>query len=112
MGFYRPCHNCKLERLPCARRDGIAAAIKGLGLTAVKFRCNERQPLFAVGQRVSVSWLIPDPDGYFGDEADLESWPATVVAERRPKFQVLVDDVPGSLDTPARDYIKNETLYC
>jgi hypothetical protein len=113
MGFYRPCHNCKLERLPCARRDGIAAQIRGLGLTGVKFRCKERQPLFTVGERVNVTWLVPTGDSWDGYHEDRtsESWPATVVAERRPKFQILVDDVDSDYDTPARDYIKNESLY-
>jgi hypothetical protein len=110
MGFYLPCHNCALEKLPCARRDQVAAGIKGLGLTAVKFRCAERKPLFAVGQRVFVEWLIPDGDGYY-EEVTAERWPATVVAERRPKFQILVDDVDSDYETPARTYIKNESLY-
>lgn len=109
MATFRPCHNCVRERQPCGRREAVRAAIKGVGITSVKFRCDERQPIFAVGQRVSVSWIVSD-EGDFRYATE-ESWPATVVAERRPKFQIVVDDVDSDHETPARGYINNESLY-
>lgn len=111
MTFYRPCFNCAFAKLPCARREAVAAGIKGLGLTSLKFRCSERRPAFAVGQRVEVGWMVSEPDGECGLETTREHWPATVVAERGNKFQILVDDVDSDYGTSARGYIKNETLY-
>lgn len=112
MSFYKPCHNCVLEKLPCSRREAVATGIKGLGLKSADFRCTERVSIFAVGQRVLVTWEVPDLDDEYHNYGTAESWPATVVAERAPKFQILVDDVSSDHETPARDYIKNESLYC
>lgn len=113
MGFYRPCTNCVREKAPCPRRERIATGIKGLGLTSVKFRCAEREPIFTIGQRVTVTWLVrAESDCWYDDGAMWESWPATVIAERGSKFQIVVDDVDSDEGTPARNYIKSETLYC
>lgn len=114
MSFYRPCTNCVREKAPCPRRERIAAGIKGLGLTSVKFRCPEREPVFAVGQRVTVGWLVPPyhPDECSFEDYMEERWPATVVAEQGSKFLICVDDVDSDEGTPARSYIKSETLYC
>jgi hypothetical protein len=88
--------------------------VKGLGLTGVTFRCEQRQPFFRVGQRVGVTWKFVLPEWGWGYEEGLsaEEWPATVVAETKRGFRIVVDDVPSDNDTPARDYIKSDSLYC
>lgn len=112
MTYYRPCKNCLLEKEPCPRRDAVRAALKGTGVTSAAFRCNERKPIFAIGQRVTVTWLVPEHDEYGGYENGLhESWPATVIAERGTKFQIVVDDVASDEGTRARAWMKNESLH-
>jgi hypothetical protein len=110
MAFYRTCVNCKLQKKPCLRRDELAEVLRGQKVTSVKFHCDQRRPLFEIGQRVSVTWAVPD--GWEDDSpSTLESWPATVIAERGSKWQILVDDTDSNKNTPARSYIKNKTLY-
>lgn len=112
--FYRTCKNCAFEPATCDRRAAVEAGIRGLGLTAVKFRCDQRQPFFRMGQRVGVTWKFVLPEWDWGYEEGLshEEWPATVVAETTRGFRIVVDDVRSDHDTPARSYIKNESLYC
>jgi len=90
----------------------MAAGIRGLGVTSIKFNCPDRKPKFAPGQRVSVSWPVHDGGAYDEDPWNLETWPATVSGESGKKFVIRVDDVDSDFDTPARSYIKNDTLYC
>lgn len=105
MTYMRPCYNCKLASEPCERRYAVKAQIKGAGITSVKFKCDQREPLFAVGQRVSVTWPVTDGDGEYC-ECNLETWPATVVSERAPRFLICVDDVESDCGTPRADYLK------
>lgn len=110
MAVYRTCYNCALAKLPCVRRDSIQTDIAGLGITSLKFSCKERKPVFERGQRVTVSWPVPD-GGEYGNDYTLEGWPATVIRESGARFLIVVDDVPSDHETPARDYVKNESLY-
>ena len=110
MTAYRTCLHCVRARDLCERRADVARGVAGLGVTSVKFRCPERIPLFTPGQRVSVTWFIVDPDGRYGDGIH-ETWPATVIAQRGTKFQIVVDDVDGDEGTPARGWMKNESLH-
>ena len=112
--FYRTCKNCAFDHRTCDRRARLEAGVKGLGLTGVTFRCDQREPFFRVGQRVGVTWRLVLPEWGWGYEEGLsaEEWPATVVAETKRGFRIAVDDVPSDNDTPARDYIKSDSLYC
>ncbi len=111
MTYFRPCKNCIREKTLCARRDEVRTAIKGTGITSVAFRCAERQPIYSVGQRVAVTWPVNNGCDSEYPDWTLETWPATVVAERGTKFQILVDDASSDFETPARSFIKNESLY-
>lgn len=110
MAYLRTCHNCAHDRDACAKRDQIRRAISGHSVTSVKFRCDDRLPLYRPGDRVSVAWPVPRDDGY--DEYDLETWPATVIKEVGARFVIRVDDVDSDHETPARSYIKSDSLYC
>lgn len=90
----------------------MSAGLRGLGITSAKFNCPERKPKFAPGQRVSVSWLVHDGEGYDQSPWDLHTWPATVSCESGNKFVIRVDDVDSDLDLPVREYVKSDRLYC
>lgn len=111
-GSYLTCRNCAVDRNTCARRAEVRAGIKGLGLTSIRFRCDLRQPLYRPGQRVAVTWKYAPPDWDWHDGLSLETWPATIVQETKKGFLIAVDDVPSDNDLPAREYIKNDSLYC
>lgn len=112
--FYRTCKNCAFDHRACERRAELEAGVKGLCLTGVTFRCDLRQPFYRVGQRVGVTWNFVLSEWGWGYEEGMsaEEWPATVVAETKRGFRIVVDDVPSDSDTPARDYIKSDSLYC
>lgn len=110
--FYRTCKNCAFDAASCLRRAEVEAGIRGLRLTSVRFRCEQRQPFFRVGQRVGVTWRFA-PEGWtWEDGLSAEEWPATVVSETKRGFRIVVDDALSDLETPARSFIKNDSLYC
>lgn len=116
MTSYQTCLGCAVDRNSCSIRANVKAGIKGLGLTSVKFKCTGRVALFQPGERVYVTWNIPDYANidWYG-EADWmpESWPATVVQESAErKFVIKVDDVNSDEGRPAKEWIKNQNLFC
>ena len=106
MTSYTTCINCAADKKGCVRRKAIQSAIRGTGITSVKFRCTDRVAIFLPGQRVSITWTVGN-DPYEVDE----TWPGTIIAENGSKFIVSVDDVDSDEGTPARDYIRNEQLF-
>lgn len=80
-------------------------------MTSVKFTCPDRQPLYRAGDRVSVTWPVSMSCDSELPDYILESWPATVVEEKGARFVICVDDVDSDDGTPARSYLKSETLY-
>jgi hypothetical protein len=107
MTSYTTCINCAADKATCERREQVRAAIKGAGITSLKFKCDKRQSMFHVGQRVAITWEVQTEAPYSLDE----TWPGTVVRENGTRFVVAVDDVPSDEGTPARDYIKNDGLF-
>lgn len=107
MTAYRNCKNCILAVEPCARKEEVRAAIKGAGITMVKFRCDMREPLYRRGQRVSVTWPVYED----GEMPTDNVWPATVIAESGSRFLLSVDDVESDEGMPAKEFIKNERLF-
>ena len=114
MTAFSTCRNCVLQRKICNRRDELRANIKGFGITSLKFNCHERRSLYQFGDRVSVTWSVPSSLCGEYDECDwsLETWPATVTMESSGKFVIRVDDVKSDEGTEARDFVKNENLFC
>lgn len=112
MTVYRTCHNCAVDRDECATRDIIKRSIAGLHITSVKFECENRNPLFRPGQRVSVTWPVNAAEGEYYEDYYEETWPATVIKEVGARFLICVDDVESDYETPARSYIKSDSLYC
>ena len=64
MGKYRTCYNCAVDQTHCVTRSLLVEALAGLNVTSVKHRCPDRKQLFQIGQRVSVTWAVPDDDGH------------------------------------------------
>lgn len=111
MTAFPTCKNCVLEKHPCARRDGVRALIKGSGVTSAKLRCPERVALYQPGQRVTVTWPVPDGDDEYHNYATANAWPATVIKEVRSTFLIKVDDVLSDHEVLASEFVKNPTLY-
>lgn len=110
MTVFRTCKNCVREKEPCERRDGLRASLAGLGVTSVKHACKLREPLFAVGQRVTVTWPVVLDEEWIR-EANEETWPATVLKESGSRFLIQVDDTASNHETPAKEYVKNPSLF-
>ena len=111
MTAFPTCKNCVLEKLPCERRETVKRGIAGLGVTSAKILCKVRQPRFVAGQRVTVTWPVPDEDDEYHNYATDNTWPATVIGEVRTRFLIKVDDVLSDHEIPAGEYVKNATLY-
>lgn len=108
MTSYTTCTNCAADKHVCSRRAQVRAAIKGAGITSVKFQCGDRLARFQPGQRVGVCWPVYDD----ADEMPTqEMWPATVMFEAGSRFVIQVDDVESDHGTPAREYLNNQTLF-
>lgn len=117
MTVYRTCHNCAVDAGDCPTRKALRVALAGHRVTSVKHRCAERVPLFAPGNRVTVTWTIdevadhPDNDGYGPPRWVAHTWPATVVAEKGGKFIICVDDVDSDGEYPASEWLKTASRY-
>ncbi len=116
MASYTTCRGCSLDKASCQKRKDVRTAIKMLGVTAIKFKCSLRKPLFECGDRVSVTWNIINPhdEGPYGQLIWEEHiWPATIIQEAYDgKYVILVDDVDSDEEMPAKEWIKNENLFC
>jgi len=112
MAYYRTCFNCLDRHTKCETREQIKRSLAGLSVTSIAFRCPDRKPVFTPGERAQVTWHVYPEDWAYEDGASPESWPATVVQEVGTKFVIKVDDVESDCGTPARDYVKNQNLYC
>lgn len=106
MTHYRTCKHCLREKGDCSVRDGIRSKIKGIGLTSVKFKCNERVELFIPGQRVTVGFPV-----YYDGEGNLECWPATVINKTDKGFLIRVDEVESDHETPFAEFFQTGP-YC
>lgn len=106
MTAFRTCKNCVADGA-CELRDALKRSLVGLGVTSVKHRCAARRPVFVSGQRVSVSWPVGDFDEGYSNE----SWTATVIKESAPRFLIKVDDADSDCGTPAKEYLKNPSLF-
>lgn len=114
MTVYRTCYGCVLRGKPCERRDAVAKVISGLGIQSLKFKCDARKPLFAIGAPVWLEtvWKVDgegDENGTFTD-----FFAGHVVGDLGGKALVYVK--PGTLgrDEPHEDYpfTSNTNGFC
>ena len=97
--FYAPCHGCTIDKKTCSRRSQISQGIKGLGLTSIKFKCDDRKPKYNAGDRVLVRWcfVAEDIEDHYGNGDNLEAvdFKATIICETKPnRYHIRVDDGP------------------
>jgi hypothetical protein len=111
MAYYKPCKNCAVDKSACPRRAEVSAAISGLSVTVVNFRCASRQPMFRSGQRVAFDWTYWDvcEDEDFGLGL---IYHGTVIEEYGLRFIVRVDDGPSAdiNEVAARETFKSDNL--
>ncbi|KKM65848.1 hypothetical protein LCGC14_1487190 [marine sediment metagenome] len=58
----RPCMQCSF-RDDCEKRDGIRAAVKGVGLTTISFTCEKRTAHIPPGTRVKAIFRTDEENG-------------------------------------------------
>lgn len=111
MGYYKPCKNCAVDLTTCPRRKMVKDSIAGLSVTSIKFKCQDRVPLFKAGQRVSLMWTCWSEGDDGPDDGLPVRFKATVIAEQRLRFIVRVDDADDlEQGIPARNVFKNDNL--
>lgn len=96
MTFYRSCTGCIAQGQRCATRDALRKQIKGLGITSIKWRCDDRKPKYQVGDPVWVDTIADLSDADYREE-----FPGVVVDADGARPLVFID--PGSKsidDTP------------
>ena len=117
MPYYHKCRNCAVDTSTCQRRQAIRSAIKGLGLTSIKFQCLDRKPLFRVGQRIEFDWAHYDESArdYYGEVVpDDLKFRGTVASENEDKgtfvVQVDQDPVQSNIEFPDLTYTPNQVF--
>ncbi|WP_395451163.1 hypothetical protein ACHMW7_16050 [Aminobacter sp. UC22_36] len=108
MAHYATCLNCAVDQSACQRRANLRDAMKGQHVYSLKFKCSDRRPMFAAGQRIEFDWVMWEQSGD-DDEGLPLVFNGTVLRERGTKFVVQVDrnaDASGE-GIKAEDVFKN-----
>lgn len=82
MTGYPMCHGCTVPRTSCARLAEVRTAIKGLGVTLVRFRCTEKVYPMKIGD---AAWV--ETNDSLDEERPARAWfPGVLVqiSEARP----------------------------
>ena len=112
MTHYATCFNCANDRYTCARHLAIREALRGNGVSSVKFKCPERRAFFSSGQRVAFDWKSFELDEYDTSVLNL-TFAGTVIREKGTKFVVQVDrskDISGEEIEASDVFKKNDAL--
>jgi hypothetical protein len=104
MTYYSTCLNCAADKAQCERRKSLSAALKGTGVTSLKFKCADRQSLFERGQRVEFDWTY-----YEDNEGYQPVFVGTVMGEKpnRKRFNIRVDQDHDDYDLKPADVLKS-----
>lgn len=97
MTVFRTCTGCKYQPGPCGPRDVLKAAIKGLRITSVKWRCSARVPRFVPGDPVWAE-TVADKAPEFPEEVYRDDFPAIFVEARGSNGLVFIETA-----APARE---------
>lgn len=89
----RTCHGCAKEKVPCIDREAFKDALRGLGVTSVKWKCKSRVSAYEPGDPV---WARTQAfyAGH-GEDGCVDDFPATVIRVMGTKAVVFI--APGSL---------------
>ena len=114
MTYYFPCRNCATDKTACKRRLEVKSALSGLNVTSIKFKCEDRKPMFGAGQRVSFAWKVyqDDCEGVQYGEVYETEFVGTVISEanRGLRFIIRVDAVNEYYDFIPSEVFKNDNL--
>lgn len=108
MTYYYPCKNCQTVNINCSHLKKIKAAVAGLSLTSIKFKCSARIPMFSTGDRVKVLLTITSPESDEGFEK--VEFRATIIDEcsKNAWYFIKIDNGPSMDDD---DHIVPDCLY-
>lgn len=107
--YYHPCAGCKVDKDKCNRRSEIRSAIAGLSVTSIKFKCEDRVPLFRSGQRVTFFWTVYSVEcDYYADDPDVTQFNGTIIRETKSpwKYAIRVDQDADDYDFAPKDVFK------
>jgi hypothetical protein len=101
MTTYRTCRGCVLSGKPCETRDVLKTALKGLGITSVKWNCKVREARIKIGDPVWVETVAATDE--FDDEGMpyRGEFPAYAIDDHGSKFCVFIDE--GAEDRHGED---------
>jgi len=108
MTYYKPCLNCAADKKLCERRNAIRRGMKGLGVSSVNFRCDDREPRFHRGQRVSFVWNHYENNEIYS-ERFLETFYGTIMHEKsgHRRFVIKVDQSSEYYDIEPKYVLKS-----
>lgn len=97
MTFYRTCTGCEKQGQPCETRDALRAAIKGLCITSIKWKCADRTPRFKVGDPVWARTVAGGDQYHDSDEGPIwDDFPGHIVKDYGNTLIVYIaDQAPG-----------------
>ena len=109
MTYFSTCLNCAVDKAACGKRKAVRSAIKGLGITSAKFRCEDRVARFRRGQRVQFIWRYYDDAGEGRRDGYETVFVGTVMHEKagNKRFAVKVDPDHEIYDLKPGDILKN-----
>jgi hypothetical protein len=103
MAYFRTCFNCAIFE-GCERRKAMIAAIRGLGITSVKFTCPDRTAKFTRGQRVEFDWR------YWNEHEEFHCTFTGTIMREMPggkRFSIRVDQGGECYDLEPAAVLKN-----
>lgn len=87
---YRTCVGCIRQHEKCAAREVVRAQLKGLGVTSIKWKCQQRAPRFKIGDPVWMTTTV----GYDQMGANVATFPGHIVRDCGSRMLVYVE--PGA----------------
>lgn len=106
---YGTCKGCIFEKSDCEERRTIKAAVIGLRITSIKWKCHRRQPAFTKGQPVTVTMIERGGSGDGGDS--LHDFDAYVISMKGRRVHAYVPvanqfiEEPGDFDFHSNGFV-------
>lgn len=91
MTAYPTCTGCALRGKGCERRKAVRHQIAGLKVTSIKFKCDERRPVYERGQLVWARTHDGTDERYDDGSRFFDDFPAVVVGEASGKPLVFIE---------------------
>lgn len=99
--IYRSCQGCAFAKARCEHRDTMRAALAGLDITSVRWRCKGRRPAFKIGEAVWALTVASISGGCDDDGTPYrDHYPGFVVDYRHTKVIVYIAPSASGRDYP------------